>query len=214
MEAKKLNIGSSVVHLTGWLNMDHDKEYWDGAEKGAVGWGEPFDGFDSVIATRDKPDDFGNATKLHYADNTFEEVRSSHVMEHIPCTLINKAISEQFRVLKPGGKIRVIVPSLEILIERYNDKKKYRHFWDATKNDPGLYLDSELKKPYDTDDEAFSAILYLNGNHLNAFTTESLTSILRRAGFINISNCDDEEIGIPDGTLTDYSLRLKGYKPL
>ena len=211
---KKLNIGCSVVHLTGWINMDYNKKYWDEAEKGAVGWGDPFPGCDASIATRNKPDDFGDATNLHYDDNTFDECRSSHVMEHIPCTRINRAISEQFRVLKPGGKIRVIVPSLEILIERYNNKEKYRKFWNDTKNDPGIYMDSELKKPFETDDEAFAGILYLNGNHVNAFTTESLTAIMRRAGFINIENCDDEEIGIPDGTITDYSLRLKGFKPL
>lgn len=209
--SKKLNIGSSSVHLTGWINMDYDKQYWDNAEIGAIGWGMPID--DGKYATRDKPDDFGDATNLHYSDNTFDEVRSSHVMEHIPCTKINKSISEQFRVLKPGGKIRVVVPSLEILIERYNNKEQYRSFWESTKNDPGLFIDSELGRPFETDDEAFAAILYLNGNHLNAFTTESLTAILKRAGFINISSCDDEEKGIPDGTITDYSLRLKAFKP-
>jgi SAM-dependent methyltransferase len=209
---RKLNIGCGIVHLTGWTNMDYDKEYWDKAEVGAVGWGEPLD--DGRFATRDKPDDFGDATNLHFEDNTFDETRSSHVMEHIPCTKINRAISEQYRVLKPGGKIRVIVPSIEILIERYNNKEKYRDFWEQSKNDAGLYMDSELKRPFETDDEALAAILYLNGNHLNCFTTESLTAILRRAGFENISNCDDEEVGIPDGTITDYSLRLKAFKPL
>jgi SAM-dependent methyltransferase len=206
----KLNIGSSSVHLTGWVNMDYDKDYWDRATDGAVGWGDPID--DGKFATRDKPDDFGDATDLHYADNTFDEVRSSHVMEHILCTKINKAISEQYRVLKPGGKIRVIVPSIEILIDRYNNKDKYRKFWEDTKNDIGIYMDSELKQPFETDDEALAGILYLNGNHLNCFTTESLTAIMKRAGFVDISNCDDEEIGIPDGTVTDYSLRLKGFK--
>lgn len=208
---KKLNLGSSSVHLNGWINMDHNKEYWDSAEKHAVGWGQPIDG--GNIATCDKPDDFGDVTNLHYEDNTFDEVRSSHVMEHIMCTKINRAISEQFRVLKPGGKIRVIVPSIEMVIERYNNKEKYRSFWDRTRNDPGLYLESELKVPFETDDEGMAGILYLNGHHLNCFTTESLTAIMRRSGFIDISNCDDEEIGIPDGTVFDCSLRLKGFKP-
>ena len=208
---KKLNVGSSCTHLTGWVNMEYDKDYWVKAQKGAVGWGKPIVGYD---ATKDMPDDFGDVCNLHYEDNTFDIVRSGHVMEHIPCKKIHRAINEQYRVLKPGGWIRVSVPSFDILLERYLDQDKYKDFWDKTRNDPGLWKDSELKKPLETVDEALFGILYLNGEHLNSFTKVTLTKILERAGFVNIQSADKDEEKIPDGTIIDYSLRLKGMKPL
>lgn len=42
-----------------------------------------------------------------------------------------------------------------------------------------LYLDSELGKPCETVSEAFIATIHLNGEHINSFTRESLTAIMK-----------------------------------
>jgi SAM-dependent methyltransferase len=52
----------------------------------------------------------GDATRLPFADNTFDCVVTSEVLEHIQDDV--SAISELTRVLKPGGRIGVTVPTM------------------------------------------------------------------------------------------------------
>jgi len=49
-----------------------------------------------------------DATHLSYADNSFDVVIGNHIMEHIPNDI--KAMSEIYRVLKPGGRAILQVP--------------------------------------------------------------------------------------------------------
>jgi len=51
----------------------------------------------------------GDATKLPYPDNTFDNIIASEVMEHIPDDV--GALDELFRVLKPGGTLAVTIPA-------------------------------------------------------------------------------------------------------
>lgn len=51
----------------------------------------------------------GDATKLPFADNTFDCVVTSEVLEHIQDDV--RAISELHRVLKPGGSLGITVPT-------------------------------------------------------------------------------------------------------
>lgn len=57
----------------------------------------------------------------------FEEVRASHVLEHIFLDDVPKVLSEWIRVLKPNGVLRIIVPDLDIVLNSLNkgfDEKK------------------------------------------------------------------------------------------
>ena len=154
-------------------------------------------------------------TDLKYPDNTFDLIRSSHTLEHVDCNKTHLALSEQFRVLKPNCFCRVIVPGLDKLIERLNNKEKYKTFWDLMKNDKGLWNSSELRKPFATEEQVMVSILYLGGEHKNSFTYETLKLSMEHVGFVDIECCDDEELGvIPDSTVMEISLRLKGRKPL
>lgn len=44
-----------------------------------------------------------------FEDESIEEIRASHIVEHLPDPLFTMA--EAFRVLKPGGRIDIDVPS-------------------------------------------------------------------------------------------------------
>jgi ubiquinone/menaquinone biosynthesis C-methylase UbiE len=194
--------------------MDTDRDYWMRALPGAVGLNEPIytDKNGQILATRNWPDIYENITDCNIDDNVFDVVRSSHVMEHIPSKLIHKAFHEQYRIIKHGGYITVSVPSFDFILDKFINKEESKEWWDNMKNDKGLYMDSELKVPFETVDEAFTAIMYLNGEHLNAFTKVILTKMLERAGFVNIQSADVVELEMPDTTRVDYSLRLMGYK--
>jgi len=56
---------------------------------------------------------------IPFPDNTFDVVYHSQVLEHFPKDKAPGFIKECFRVLKPGGIIRVVVPDLENIVDEY-----------------------------------------------------------------------------------------------
>lgn len=54
-----------------------------------------------------------------FKDNQFDVVYHSQVLEHIPKNDAGGFIDECFRVLKPGGRIRVVTPDLENIVNEY-----------------------------------------------------------------------------------------------
>lgn len=57
--------------------------------------------------------------ELPFEENTFEVIYSSQVLEHIPSIQADKFIKECYRVLRPNGIIRIVVPDLENIIQEY-----------------------------------------------------------------------------------------------
>ena len=51
----------------------------------------------------------GDATRLPFADDSFDRIIASEVMEHVPDDIA--ALSELARVLRPGGTIAITVPA-------------------------------------------------------------------------------------------------------
>jgi len=56
---------------------------------------------------------------IPFPDNQFDVLYHSQVLEHIPKEKAPDFMKECFRVLKPGGTIRVVVPDLENIIDEY-----------------------------------------------------------------------------------------------
>lgn len=81
---RKLNIGSGDHPLAGYINVD-----WQQA-----------DGVDVVHDL--------NTFPYPFADAFFDEVHASHVLEHLDRPFV--VMRELYRVLKPGGLLRIKVP--------------------------------------------------------------------------------------------------------
>jgi SAM-dependent methyltransferase len=84
----------------------------------------------------------GDATKLPFADGSFDRVITSEVLEHIPAD--TEAIAELVRVLRPGGSFACTVPSRwpETINWRLSDE------YHAPKAEGGhvrIYSEAELK---------------------------------------------------------------------
>lgn len=73
-----------------------------------------------------------------FADNSFDVVYHSHLLEHFPKRYAPLFLQECFRVLKPGGIIRVAVPDLEQITRLYLDLLE-----------KALVGDEEAQKRYD-----------------------------------------------------------------
>ena len=78
-------------------------------EPGAHGVGRFTDGL-----WKDRPILQGSAESLPFADNSFDVVYSSHVLEHVESE--TKALHEMKRVLKPGGVLIIGMPTASMSI--------------------------------------------------------------------------------------------------
>jgi predicted SAM-dependent methyltransferase len=87
---RKLHIGASNSLLPGWLNTDFI------LEKPEVVY---------LDATQRFP----------FPDAAFDYITCEHMIEHIDYAGAEVMLSECFRVLKPGGKIRVSTPDLQMI---------------------------------------------------------------------------------------------------
>ena len=53
-----------------------------------------------------------DASRLAFADRSVDEIFSSHMLEHLSKYEVPEFLGEWNRVLKPGGKVEIIVPDL------------------------------------------------------------------------------------------------------
>ena len=61
-----------------------------------------------------------DATKVPFSDEIFDFVIANHILEHIP--VYSKALSEFYRVLKPGGVAILQTPYSKILKKKFEDE--------------------------------------------------------------------------------------------
>lgn len=95
-DVKKLQLGSGRNHLSGWLNTDY-------------------------LA---KPPHFlcvDVCKRLPFADNQFDRIFSEHMIEHIRQEDGWHLVQECFRILKPGGRVRLETPDLEKMCRLYRE---------------------------------------------------------------------------------------------
>jgi predicted SAM-dependent methyltransferase len=57
---------------------------------------------------------------IPFDDGMFEVVYHSHVLEHFPKKDAATFVGECYRVLKPGGIIRIVIPDLEQIVSNYS----------------------------------------------------------------------------------------------
>jgi len=130
----------------------------------------------------------GDVRCLQYADNSVDEVRASHVLEHIPFPETGKVLAEWVRVLKPGGWLRVAVPNLDYILQ------------NCYINGADPMFEGYLMGGHTDPDDAHAAV----------FNEQKLTALLQQAGLEEIQPWRSE---IQDCASLPVSLNLKGRKP-
>ena len=67
---------------------------------------------------------FGNVVSgLPLPDNSVDLLYCSHVLEHLALEEFRDALRESFRILRPGGVFRLVLPCLENAIKTYSESK-------------------------------------------------------------------------------------------
>jgi predicted SAM-dependent methyltransferase len=149
-----------------------------------IGGREPRHGW-KIINIQPGPyvDYVGSCTSLQqFADNTIDEVYASHVLEHLGFRdELPKALREIWRVLKPGGTLKISVPDFEILCS--------------------LFINPKIPK-----EQKFSLMMHVFGAqednydfHKVGLTRDFLCQFLKQAGFSGMKRVDEF------GLFNDYS---------
>lgn len=116
-------------------------------------------------------------TKKPYPINnsSLEGVFTEHCLEHIPLEACERNLREFFRMLKPGGTIRIVVPDGELYLDIYQKRKQGEK----------VYMPYEQEGDYPT---AMSRIngIFRNHGHLFIYDFETFSFLLNKVGFKNI----------------------------
>jgi ubiquinone/menaquinone biosynthesis C-methylase UbiE len=126
-----------------------------------------------------------------FKSNTVDIVYASHVFEHLTLVAANLFITESYRVLKPGGVIRIVVPDL------YKLSKEYILKYEIGQQDAAsefLYcLNLHQEGAYRSDRNFLVKLLNLLQGHPHQhkymYDNFSLKKIILDAGFIDILEC-------------------------
>ena len=174
---RKLQIGAGSSRLQGWLNTDI----------------EPGDGLAYLDATKPFP----------FEDGTLHYIFSEHVIEHLSYDEGKAMVAEAFRVLAPGGRMRISTPDLAQFIalfdrnpseeaRAYLDGKRAWHEWPKEPNAATIILNLQMS----------------SWGHKFIYDAETLSGVLSRAGFQNIQ--EFEENISRDEHLRDLERRAEG----
>lgn len=204
--AVALNLGCGVSIAPGWINIDnspnarlvkHPVLKWSLWKLGvlsdhhyAVPWAT------SIRVHNLKK-------RLPYPDASVDYVYTSHFLEHLTAEDARRLISEVFRVLKPCGLLRLVVPDLAI---------GAGHYVEAIQADPN---------------DARAAPEFLNWLQLGSsvardphcwmYDAPSLAAVLRDCGFVNPVVSEYRKGRMPDCEILDNrpdeSLFVEAEKP-
>jgi predicted SAM-dependent methyltransferase len=138
-------------------------------------------------------------------DGTVSGAYCSHVLEHMSLEHFRIALRNTYKMLKPGGIFRIIMPDLEVLIRDYiNDKD--------VKKDPeaSITLIKRMMMGVEVRPRNVMAVTkHLFGylEHLWLWDWESTEKELRDAGFTNIRRCEFNDSADPMFKLVENKKR-------
>ena len=113
-------------------------------------------------------------------NNHAELVFSRGTMEHLKYSELINCFLENYRILKKGGVVRMLVPDFDIMIKKYLNKK-----CETQQEDEMKRWDLYERMPVNGVAETFvNSVLYHDHYYLHNFDT--LSKALKKCGFVNI----------------------------
>lgn len=165
----KLNIGCGrELKDNGWVNLDT----W--RKQSTIDWYE-------TQRPRYITEKMSWTDKWCYENNSVDYITSEHMLEHIPKELGLYGLKEAFRVLKPNGILRIIVPSKDFY-ESLTDKSHMSNTFVAK------YMREVMRKRVGFYDASFVRKRGLTGQgHVWVPDEKMLTDQIESAGFVDVN---------------------------
>ena len=168
-----LQIGCGSNVIDGWLNTD--------------------------IGPKNEEIMYMDATKpFPFEDETFGFVFSEHLFEHLPYYGGFKMLNECYRVLKPGGVIRMSLPTLNFLVDLFLNKEKeenkdYIEWSLRTFDKSGCINDIKGSKACFTINN-----FYRFWGHQVMYDEDTIIEMLQNAGFKDIKKVPNNDSEYPE----------------
>jgi SAM-dependent methyltransferase len=192
-----VNVGCGATPTEGWINFDNSPTislarlpfapYFLGASRRAF-----------VAEVRRGNVRRAHATRLPLADGSAEVVYSSHMLEHLVRRDARRFLAEARRVLARGGVLRLAVPDLRLMVEKYLADADADVFVHGTRLavDPSASPLARLR-------------LLVAGvrEHAWMYDAASLTKLVASVGFSDVAVVPPGETRIPDPAPLDLRER-------
>lgn len=159
---------------------------------------------------------YGDIVKgLPLEDNSCDGLYCSHVLEHLSYEDFIRAIKNSYRVLKPGGTFRLVMPDLENLVRSYleNKNKGNPEASVAFMANTGIAFRQRPRGLIGMIRGTFG-----NAHHLWLWDTDAAIHELQQAGFKDIRKCGFNDSGdkmfhlVEDSDRFDNALALEMRK--
>lgn len=135
----RLHLGAGTKHWPGWLNVDSHEN----AELRC------------------------DVRKLPLDDNTVDEIQAIHLFEHLPRWEAMDILTEWHRVLRPGGKLVLELPSFNRMMRLYQNRQL-----DDRQLKTALYGEPNYRDPFMC--------------HMWAWSEDELSEEMVKAGFFEV----------------------------
>lgn len=130
---------------------------------------------------------------LPYRSESVDSIYATHVLEHFFPDELQSLVREFARVLKRGGGVRLIVPSLSSAIAAYAQGRKD-------------WFNSHFPRSYESIGGRFSNFVFCDGQHRLAFDFTYFEEVLKGAGFSQV-------IEMGEGRSKIYGDSVLPYQP-
>ncbi len=184
----KINIGSGLSGAPGWYNIDNSPTIWLSRLPLVR----------RLFRTPDWPKDVHRhdvKKGLPVADQSIRYIYSSHTFEHFTWDDSFLVAQDCFRVLQPGGVIRIVVPDLGLIVREYLQ-------------DPDPRASHEFLRRLSLSHTVHD-LIHPGSNHSQMFDERSLVHLLRQAAFPKIEVSRFMESRIPDIGKIELAVRRR-----
>jgi len=120
-------------------------------------------------------------------DNSCSGVYSSHTLEHLSLADFRQALRNTYRILRPDGIFRLVVPDLEVAVRNYLDMLEHGQSDASLKFIGTDTLLGQFERPRGL--KGYLTTVLGNSHHLWMWDFASMSKELAEAGFLDIRRC-------------------------
>jgi len=191
----RVNVGCGQAPSTGWLNYDNSPAVWLAKfpliarllrEAGLIDPGN----FEFASFCRTNEVSYANAVRrIPHGTGAVDVIYSSHMIEHLVRHDAGAFLLECRRVLRSGGRLRLVVPDVHALVHQYLQHGDADDFLSQMQFETHLPAGLRAKMKW---------LLFGGRGHHWIYDARSLGSLMEEAVFVDVEMMEPGQTRIPD----------------